>query len=65
MPWTYTDTNRTGDHIWWISDVRKCSRHYPDWQLTYDVPAICREIFESNVARWLSIQKQPVLEAVV
>ena len=21
--WTYTDENRIGDHIWWISDVRK------------------------------------------
>ena len=23
MNWTYVDDNRIGDHIWWISDVRK------------------------------------------
>jgi CDP-paratose 2-epimerase len=53
LAWTYAEANRTGDHIWWISDVSKFRRHYPTWQLTYDVPAICREIYEANVERWL------------
>ncbi len=53
FPWTYKPTNRTGDHIWWISDVGKFQRHYPDWQLTYDVPRIVREIYEANSQRWL------------
>jgi len=52
MQWTYTDTNRVGDHVWWISDVTKFRSHYPDWELHYDVPAICREIYENNVERW-------------
>ena len=37
------EANRTGDHIWWISDVGKFQRHYPDWQLTYDVPQLCEK----------------------
>ncbi len=53
MAWNYAETNRTGDHIWWISDVGKFQRHYPQWQLTYDVLRIVREIFEANAERWL------------
>jgi len=53
LDWTYTETNRIGDHIWWISDVRKFKSHYPGWELTYDVPRICREIYEANAERWL------------
>jgi CDP-paratose 2-epimerase len=54
MNWKYTETNRTGDHIWWISDVGKFQRHYPKWQLQYDVPQILREIYEVNSQRWLA-----------
>ena len=37
-------TNRTGDHIWWISDVRRFQEHYPNWRFTYDIRAILKEI---------------------
>ena len=40
MDVTYQDGNRTGDHIWWISDVAKFANHYPGWDQKYDVPAI-------------------------
>jgi CDP-paratose 2-epimerase len=53
MLWTYDETNRVGDHMWWISDVSKFQSHYPDWELTYDVPRICQEIYQNNVERWL------------
>jgi len=53
LTWTYTETNRTGDHIWWISDVSKFQSHYPTWRLTYDVPRILREIYEAGHHRWL------------
>ncbi len=23
LAWTYSDTNRAGDHIWWVSDIRQ------------------------------------------
>jgi CDP-paratose 2-epimerase len=41
---TYTETARSGDHIWWISDVRKFQRHYPDWSYRYDLRAILQDI---------------------
>lgn len=45
----YTNENRIGDHIWWISSVEKFKSHYPNWKLTYDVPAILREIYKACV----------------
>lgn len=49
----YVETNRIGDHIWWISDVSKFQSHYPKWQLTKNVPDILREIYDLNYERWL------------
>jgi CDP-paratose 2-epimerase len=52
LEWTYSETNRIGDHIWWISDNSRFSNHYPNWKLKYDVPAILTEIYEANSERW-------------
>ena len=52
MQWEYQEQNRTGDHIWWVSDVSKFRQDYPNWQLQYDVPAILREIYEVGRERW-------------
>jgi CDP-paratose 2-epimerase len=46
MNWSYSDQNRTGDHIWWISDVRRFQADYPDWRYRYDIDAILAEIIE-------------------
>jgi len=37
MNWSYVDNNRGGDHIWWISDLRRFQSHYPEWKITYDI----------------------------
>ncbi len=52
LEWTYVDENRIGDHLWWIGDNGRFEEHYPDWSLTYDVPAILTEMFEANKDRW-------------
>jgi CDP-paratose 2-epimerase len=49
---TYKEESRTGDHIWWISDTSKFSRHYPAWKQRYNVKAILRQIFENSMERW-------------
>jgi len=54
LRWTYEESNRIGDHIWWISDIRKFKHHYPNWSLTYDVRGILAEIFAANSSRWHS-----------
>ncbi len=43
---TYTDTARMGDHIWYISDLSKFKEHYPEWDITYDIDMIVKEIAE-------------------
>jgi CDP-paratose 2-epimerase len=53
LQWEYVDTNRMGDHIWWIGDLNKFKSHYPVWNLTYDVEAILRESYEVNVDKWV------------
>ncbi|MGD9005748.1 MAG: NAD-dependent epimerase/dehydratase family protein [Desulfobacterales bacterium] len=49
---SYEESNRIGDHIWWISDIQKFRIHYPDWKLTFTIQDILQEIFTANVARW-------------
>jgi len=52
MKITCNEQNRIGDHIWYISNLKKFQTHYPQWRLTKDVPAILREIYQYNVSRW-------------
>ncbi len=52
LEWEYVEENRAGDHIWWISDIRRFQSHYPSFRLQYDVPAILREIHDQNADRW-------------
>ena len=44
LNWNYEETNRIGDHIWWISDVRKFQAHYPNWKFRYGMREILEEI---------------------
>jgi CDP-paratose 2-epimerase len=47
LRWTYKETNRIGDHIWWISDVRKFRRHYPTWKFRYQLCDILEDIHDA------------------
>ncbi|MCG2711482.1 MAG: NAD-dependent epimerase/dehydratase family protein [Candidatus Omnitrophica bacterium] len=44
----YNQKPRVGDHIWYISDVSKFKRDYPDWDFTYDINRIMDEICKSG-----------------
>lgn len=50
---SYAESNRIGDHIWWISDLRKFKTHYPEWNFTYGIQDILEEIFNQNTSRWI------------
>jgi CDP-paratose 2-epimerase len=43
----YSDNNRSGDHVWYISDVSKFKMHYPDWNYKYDMDMILSEMCEA------------------
>jgi CDP-paratose 2-epimerase len=46
----YDATNRTGDHICYISDLTKIRSHFPGWKLEYDLNRILDEIIEQQSA---------------
>ena len=52
LDWTYVDDNRVGDHIWYVSDLRKFKSHYPDWSLSYDTEGILKDIYQRAGSRW-------------
>ena len=43
----YIDTNRIGDHIWWVSDVSKFKSHYPDWQYKFHIENTIKQIYDN------------------
>jgi len=49
--YSYTENNRIGDHIWWISDVSKFRSHYSSWNWEYGIEDILVEIYEALVSR--------------
>ena len=49
---TYQEKHRSGDHIWYISDLKKVTSHYPKWKVTKNVRMIMEEIYEENKTRW-------------
>jgi len=52
LDWAYEPTNRTGDHIWWISDVRRFQNDYPQCFFRYDIRSILTEIIDGQKCRW-------------
>lgn len=47
----YLDQPRAGDHICYISDLRKMKTHYPGWGITKSLADIFREIYDSWTSR--------------
>jgi CDP-paratose 2-epimerase len=46
--WEYRDEARKGDHICYISDLRKLRAHYPNWALTYSLDRILQELLRAE-----------------
>jgi CDP-paratose 2-epimerase len=54
MIYEYFEQNRSGDHICYISDLRKMRAHYPSWNITKSLDEIFREIYDSWKDRTLA-----------
>lgn len=48
IKFNYHNDNRIGDHIWWISDVSKFKKHYPNWSHKYGIEDIIKEIINNG-----------------
>jgi CDP-paratose 2-epimerase len=46
--WEYRDEPRKGDHICYISDLRKLRAHFPSWRLTRSLDQILVEIAQAE-----------------
>lgn len=51
MKYSLIEETRIGDHQWWISDVSKFRRHYPEWNYTYNIQDIVTEIYQGLLKR--------------
>jgi CDP-paratose 2-epimerase len=54
LDWKYVDEPRKGDHICYISDLRKFQSHYPNWKVTRSLDAIFQEIIAAQQAEHTS-----------
>jgi CDP-paratose 2-epimerase len=57
LDFSYTDNNRSGDHIWYISDLTKFKTHYPAWDYTYRMEQILEQMYSS-------MHKRPVARKI-
>ncbi len=51
LDYTYSESNRVGDHIWYVSDVRKFQTDYPEWSSRYGLEDILGEMHERMTNR--------------
>ncbi len=48
LSYSLSDDAREGDHIWWVSDVRRFQNDYPAWGYEYDLKTTIREMVEAT-----------------
>ena len=51
ISWSLSDQARSGDHIWWVSDVSRFQKDYPGWSYRYDLKSTLAEMIESMRGR--------------
>lgn len=52
ISYSLSETARAGDHVWWITDVRRFQRDFPSWAYTYDLRATLAELIEAAEERY-------------
>ncbi len=56
LSYSYSDKNRIGDHMWYISDVGKFQEHHPTWDYTYNIEQTLVEMYELFVKRMTTVE---------
>jgi CDP-paratose 2-epimerase len=52
MKVNYSDENRIGDHIWYISDTSKFQKDFPEWTWRYDLKTTLNQMFVNMKIRY-------------
>ena len=53
---SYSETNRVGDHIWYVSDLTKFKEHYPGWDWEYGLVETLTQIHDGISSRLASVK---------
>ncbi len=51
LTYTISDEARSGDHIWYVSDVRRFQQDYPDWKYRYGLRRTLEEMVAATQER--------------
>jgi CDP-paratose 2-epimerase len=51
LKWSYQEQNRIGDHICYISDLRKMKSHFPEWTVTRTLDCILEEMVKAEMQK--------------
>ena len=51
VDWNYAEENRMGDHICYISDLRKLTSHFPEWSIKRSLTDILVEMIDAEERR--------------
>jgi CDP-paratose 2-epimerase len=57
LSYTVSERARTGDHRWWISDLGEFRADHPQWQLTFGIEELLRDIYEHNIDQWTALTR--------
>ncbi|MEW5847166.1 MAG: NAD-dependent epimerase/dehydratase family protein [Myxococcota bacterium] len=44
LKWTYSEQARSGDHMWYVSDLTRFKTDYPGWRIRHRIADIVRDI---------------------
>jgi CDP-paratose 2-epimerase len=55
LDYAMSDQARSGDHIWYVSDVRRFQQDYPEWSFEYDLNRILDEIVDATRERYAGV----------
>lgn len=56
MAWRYSEKNRVGDHVCYISDLRKLQAHFPGWGITRTLDGMLAEMVEAESRRLAALR---------
>lgn len=51
LSYSYSDQNRIGDHMWYVSDIGKFKSHYPQWSFAYNLEGILSQMHDRMTSR--------------
>ena len=52
----YCEEARSGDHIWYITDLSKFKKDYPEWSITYSIRRILEDILSAISPKTVTVR---------